>query len=749
MTIVERDTSKYAVFSEGSILTALQKIEDSEGIVFSVTDVGVLEGLLTSGDILRWLIKQQKVDLRQPVSSITNKDFLFASPSDKPDRISSLLEKVLYIPIIDSHGHLLSVVRKRKPYESTKIGDFPVDEETPAVIIAEIGINHNGSLDLARQMIEEAARAGANCAKFQMRNMETLYHNAGDANDPKQNLGAQYTMDLLSRFQLSNEEMFSAFDYCQKQGVQPLCTPWDIESLEALEAYGMPAYKVASADLTNHDFLCALAKTGKPLICSTGMSTESEIVETVNLLKGMGGQYVLLHCNSTYPAPFKNINLNYLQRLKEIGGCPAGYSGHERGIHVVLAAVAKGAKVIEKHFTLDRSMEGNDHKVSLLPDEFAGMVEGIRQVEEALGSSAERELDQGEMMNRVTLAKSLVINCGLEPGDVIQEEMIGVTSPGRGVQPNRKTELIGKIANRHFVAGDFFYPSDLAEEQVQGRNYTFKRPWGVPVRYYDYKALLAQSNPDFLEFHMTYKDMDQDIHQFFDQTYDMGLVVHSPDFFTGDHLLNLCDEDKDYRQRSIRELQKVVELTRELQSYFTRASNPLIVASVGGATRDRHLEPSERVALYELLAESLDQLDTEGVEIIPQTLPPFPWYFGGQLYLSLFMDATDTAEFCDRYGYRICYDTCHSKLACNHFKWSFKKFTEQVGPYVAHLHISDAQGVDSEGLQIGEGDIDIPAMAEDLNRMVPQVSFIPEIWQGHENSGEGFWTALERMEGLF
>ena len=394
-------------------------------------------------------------------------------------------------------------------------------------------------------------------------------------------------------------------------------------------------------------------------------------------------------------------------------------------------------------------MEGNDHKVSLHPDEFAQMAEGIRQVEEALGTATQRTMSQGEMMNRVTLAKSLIINRDLAQGEEIRAEMIETKSPGRGLQPNRRTDLVGRRAKRDFAAGDFFYPSDLLDDVVQPRDYHFRRAWGVPVRYHDFQTILEKSNPDFLEFHLSYKDMDEPLATHFSGTYDLDFTVHSPDVFAGDHLLNLCDPDPAHRERSIRELQRVVDITRKLQPYFTRSTTPLVIASVGGFTRDGLVHPSERSAMYELLTQSLEQIDADGVEIIPQTLPPFPWYFGGQLFLNLFVDARDTAEFCEQYGYRICFDTCHSKLACNHFKWSFKEFTECVGPHSAHLHISDAAGVDGEGLQVGEGDVDFPAMADDLNRLTPDSSFIPEIWQGHENGGEGFWVALERLEGLF
>src|SRR5204863_6424314 len=171
------------------------------------------------------------------------------------------------------------------------------------------------------------------------------------------------------------------------------------------------------------------------MICSTGMSTEAEIIQAVAILRRHSAPFILLHCNSTYPAPFKDINLRYLDRLRKISGGLVGYSGHERGYSVAVAAVACGAKLVEKHFTVDRDMEGNDHRVSLLPNEFAQMVTGIREVEEAMGSAAERRLTQGELMNREVLAKSLVAALPIAKGAIITEAMIETRSPGQGLQP--------------------------------------------------------------------------------------------------------------------------------------------------------------------------------------------------------------------------------------------------------------------------------------------------------------------------
>jgi sialic acid synthase SpsE/sugar phosphate isomerase/epimerase len=743
---IEKNISSFIVFSEDSILNALRKISDNKKrMVFTVSSSGVLEGALTDGDFRRWLLSQEQIDLNKPVYLISNKNITMVGESEDHGRIRGMFsDKILYIPIVDRYRHLVAVASSKR--EAIRLGRFEISDSSPTFVIAEIGINHNGSYETACKLVDEAVAAGADCAKFQMRDLKSLYSNAGDSNDPREDLGSQYTLDLLSRFQLSTQDMFRIFDYCKSRNIIPLCTPWDLASLDELERYGIEGYKVASADLTNHRLIAAMAKTGKPVLCSTGMSKENEIVEAVEIFRRVGCPYILLHCNSTYPAPFKDVHLNYLERLKEIGDCPVGYSGHERGFAVVLAAVAKGATVIEKHFTLDRGQEGNDHKVSLLPAEFQDMVRRIREVEESLGSRAERSPTQGEMMNRESLAKSLIINRDLRKGEVILEEMLEVRSPGKGLQPNRMKDLVGRKAARDFRAGDFFFPSDLQINAVAARRYSFRRPWGLPVRFHDYRTLMSKSNPDFIEFHLSYKDMEADPRKFLDRRHDLDFVVHSPDLFSGDHILNLAAEDAEWRKRSVKELQRVIDLTRSMKQYFRPAERTLIVASVGGFSKDGFLPAAKLPQLYELVADSLSQLDQDGVEIVPQTLPPFPWYFGGQMYLNLFVTPDDTLNFCERYGRRLCLDISHSKLACTHYKLSFQDLVRRLAPHAAHLHVVDGKGIDGEGLQIGEGEVDFQALAEDLDRLCPKASFIPEIWQGHKNEGEGFWTALERLE---
>lgn len=744
--IIQRNLTGFVVFAGDSVLDALKKITANKSrIVFAVSDNGVLEGVMTDGDFRRWLSAQNEVDLEQPVSVAINRDFVVGRIDEEPAITEQRLrEGVDFIPLVDASRRIVAIAARTG--SGLTIEGRTIDRDAPTFVIAEIGNNHNGSLELAKRLVDLATDAGADCAKFQMRSMKALYRSGGHAADGSDDLGAQYTLDLLLRFQLRDEELFEAFDHCRRRGLVPLCTPWEEESLAKLERYGMQAYKVASADLTNHPFLDALCATGKPLIVSTGMSREVEIRESVALLRRRAARFVLLHCNSTYPAPFKDINLAYLQRLGEIGQCLVGYSGHERDINVAVAAVARGAKVVEKHFTIDKAMEGNDHRVSLLPDEFSRMVQGIRQVESALGTNRERQLTQGELMNRETLAKSVVARVAIRAGDTISADMLDVMSPGNGLQPNRLQELIGRRSRRPLAPGDVFFPSDLRDAGASPRSYRFERAWGVPVRYHDLDRLRPLSDPGLVEFHLSYKDMEIDPRAVLKSRLDLDLVVHSPELFAGDHVLDLVCDDPAYREHSLAELQRVIDVTRALQPYFGRSRRPCIVTNVGGFTADAHLPRTAVRALYRRLEESLARLDSAGVEIIPQTMPPFPWHFGGQRYHNLFVAAEEIAEFCARNSMRVCLDVSHSKLACNHLRWSFHEFLQTVGPHVAHLHMADASGVDGEGLQIGDGDVDWVEVCGTLDRFAPQAGFIPEIWQGHKNDGEGFWIALDRLE---
>jgi len=740
--IIEHNISSFTILSTDTLFNALNKIDKNRRrFVLIVTESGKLEGVLTDGDIRRWLMLESNEDLNVSVSTISNKNYISLPIESLHNEIKSMFNEQLdAIPLTDQHHKLIAIALKQSI--EFKIDERIINDNNPAYIIAEIGNNHNGDIQLAKQLVDLAIESGADCIKFQMRNFNDLY----EKDDKSADLGDQYTFDLLRRFQLSNEELIEIFDYCKYKGKTPLCTPWDLDSLAILEKYGMQVYKIASADLTNTELLKAVIDTGKPIICSTGMSTEEEIRQAIDLFNKSCSQFILLHCNSTYPTPYRDVNLKYLSHLKSLTGGVVGYSGHERGYLVPVLAVALGAKIIEKHFTIDKTMEGNDHKISLLPAEFKEMVKQIRLGEEVLGKESDRTISQGESMNREILAKSLVINQTLKVGETITYNMIEIKSPGHGVQPYHIDELVGKKALRNFIAGDCFYESDLKESLLKPRKYSFKRPFGIPVRYHDYQSLVSETNVDFVEFHLSYKDLELKLEDIFCEVSQIGLAVHSPELFVGDHILDLCSSDDMYRNLSIKNLQRVVNITRELKKYFIATENPVIVTNVGGFSTSGFLPKENRQDMYNKAAEALASVDSNGVEIIIQTMPPFPWHFGGQSYHNLFVDPYEIYDFYKKTGYRICLDISHSQMACSYNNWVLEDFIKIIAKSVAHLHIVDALGIDGEGVQIGKGDINFVQLGKILDNLVPQAPFIPEIWQGHKQNGSGFWAGLEFLE---
>ncbi len=747
--VIDRDISSYTVHQDVSLDEALRRINSNKSqIVFTVDDAGKLVGVMSDGDFRRWVMANQDIDLSRPVRSVALKKVVVGQFGDRQEKLASMFtDAVRILPLVDKYGHLVAIARPEK--SEIRIANRLIGEGHPALIVAEIGNNHNGDFEMAKLLVDKSVASGADCVKFQMRQLNQTYRKFGNLNGDCEDLGTQYTLDNLNRFSLCNDDLLRIFDYCHDCGIEPLCTPWDIASVDILERYGIRAFKIASADLTYHDLVQRVSETRRPMLLSTGMSTEQEIAETVDLLSERGAIYVLLHCNSTYPAPYKDINLAYLTRLAEIGRCLVGYSGHERGIHIAIAAIPLGAKVIEKHLTLDKSLEGSDHKASLLPGEFQALVSGIRQVEESMGTAKPRSISQGEMINREVLAKSIVAKRSIVEGETITAEMLDMKSPGRGIQPNRRATVIGRRAARNIRVGDFIYPENLDHGRSGARRYRFDRPWGIPVRYHDFEELVTLSNPDFVEFHLSYRDLELDFRNYIHVNTDLDFVVHCPELFRNDHVLDLCSPDDEHRQLSIRHLQRVIDLTNAMKSRFIKTSRPMIVTNVGGFSQDANLPPCDTETRKSILLESLDRLDTTGVEILPQTMPPFPWHFGGQRFHNLFVDSESIATFCRDHGYRVCLDISHAKLACNQFNWSLNDYIAQLIPHVAHLHISDAIDVASEGLQILDGEIDFASVSALLADTAPNIGFIPEVWQGHANGGEGFWIALERLERWF
>ncbi|WP_025132262.1 N-acetylneuraminate synthase family protein [Pseudomonas sp. PH1b] len=613
-------------------------------------------------------------------------------------------------------------------------------------VIAEVGNNHNGSLALAKQLVDASIEAGADCVKFQLRNREALYRSKADGSRAE-DLGVEYIQDLLDKVELNVDEHRQIRAYCAEKGISYICTPWDEPSVDVLAGFDVPALKIASADLCNPYLIAKAATLGKPLILSTGMSLEHEIERAIVQLRGLGVPFALLHCNSTYPAPESDIQLGYLARLRELHGL-IGYSGHERGTAISIAAVALGAKLIERHITLDRGMEGPDHLASLEPQEFRQLVEGIRQLEKALPwTGPGRHASQGELLNRENLGKSVIAARAIAPGETFTQDMLRVASPGQGLAPYRLNDLLGRPAGRSIAQGDFLFDSDLSEQAEVRREFAMPILWGVPVRYHDFLQYEQWIKPDLFEFHLSYRDLSVAPQAYLRQVQCSRLVVHAPELFENSELLDLVADDLEYRQRSIVNLQRVVDATLQIAEYFPNADSLLIVANIGGFSADEPFPIAHRAELYRRFQESCAQVDFGRTELIPQNMAPFPWHFGGQRHQNIFMMPDELAEQAKALGLRLCLDLSHLQMACFHFGLDFQAALALLLPHSAHLHVADAKGANGEGVIMGTGDVDWPATWAQL-KGYPTVSFIPEVWQGHKDHGAGFWSALEFLNSL-
>ncbi|MFW6065135.1 MAG: N-acetylneuraminate synthase [Candidatus Natronoplasma sp.] len=333
--------------------------------------------------------------------------------------------------------------------EVIEIGEKKVGKEHPTFIIAEAGVNHNGKLGLAKELVDEAKKAGVDAVKFQTFKAEDLVTKEGKMADyQKKNLGEEKSQyEMIKERELGYDEFEELKRYCDEKGILFLSTPHTEEAADFLEEL-VPVFKIGSGDLTNLPFLEKIAKKGKPMILSTGMGTLGEVEEAVGKIKGTGNEdLILLHCVTDYPASIEDINLNTMLTLSGCFKTLVGYSDHTLGITVPLAAVSLGATVIEKHFTLDKKMKGPDHKASLEPEELKEMVHEIRSLESALGDGIKRPTQNEEEIKKVA-RKSIVAGEDIPQGSVLKEDMLDIKRPGFGIKPKHLERLIGRGVKR-------------------------------------------------------------------------------------------------------------------------------------------------------------------------------------------------------------------------------------------------------------------------------------------------------------
>src|SRR3989344_782890 len=565
-----------------------------------------------------------------------------------------------------------------------KIGNRLIGDDEPTFVIAEISINHNGDLALAKKLVDAAIEAGVDAVKFQKRNLPEVYQQTILDNPRHGEQGLQYIVPILQEFELSDKEFSELWDYCRQKGVMALCTPWDRSSVDLLENLGVEAFKIGSPDMINFHLIDYVLTKDKPLIVSTGMSSEEEIHKTINFLKDRDADFILLHCISTYPATVDELNLRMIHSLREWSGRPTGFSSRSRDKSVTAAAVAIGACIIERHLTLDTTMRGPDHSTSLTPDLLTEEIRQIRNIEKALGVP-HRWITRGEHLNRRALGKSLVATRDIKAGSIIETDMITAKSPGLGISPQRIDEVVGQKALRDIPKDTLLGEDDFinkTEPEVR-RPIDIPAKWGIVGRLHDIDEILSrfqEQSPQLIEFHVSDRDLDVGFEGFESRRFTQDFALHAPEY-NHDKLIDLCSTDERIRQMSVNRIQQAIDLARQLTPHFegVGAKGPKVIVHIGGMSRDNH--DYDVAKAYDLLLDSIRQLKTDGVELLVENLPPYPWFFGGRWLGHILVDAETTAKFCAKSGVNLCFDTSHAMLECNRSGGSIMDYFEKCRPY--------------------------------------------------------------------
>lgn len=616
-----------------------------------------------------------------------------------------------------------------------KIFKDPDTAEQSTYIVAEVGINHNGSLDTAVELIRAAQAAGVDAVKFQKRNLESIYSRSvlGDANSSEWNF--EYLIPLLEEVELSDDNYRTIRRECDALGLDLIVTPFDEKSAAFVADLNVSAFKIASADMTNIPLLKKCSSYQVPLLISTGMWSDEDIARCAGIYAREGFNYAFLLAQSTYPAPFESLNLDYIERLKEFTPI-VGYSGHERGTFIPVAAAAMGCRIIEKHITFDTNQTGPDHKASMLPDEWAEMVYQLRMLEKARGSV--KRANQAELLNREAFAKSAVPVKDLPAGHVLLQADLQFKSPGKGVFAHEIDDYLGKVLKKPVKQDCYINRTDFEESILlsQWESFSFAKTWGVKCRFHDYDEYKVLNSP-CIEFHCSQTDLDI---EFRPELSEAELVVHAPEIFDR-QLVDICSADKDVVKQSLAILQRSIDKTLKIAESFP-AKKPKLVMHLGGMFLNERVLVDTR----ELTSRAIEnfrhlQFDPGQIDILPENLPPRPWYLGGEWFQHGFMLARDMIAFCNEFELGMTYDICHASLYCHEFGVDLAEYTKEVMPLVRHIHISDAYGNNGEGIQIGEGEIDFETVLHEVESY--HFSWVPEIWSGHLHHGAGTYKCMQ------
>ncbi|MCU7799631.1 MAG: N-acetylneuraminate synthase family protein [gamma proteobacterium symbiont of Lucinoma myriamae] len=600
-------------------------------------------------------------------------------------------------------------------------------------IIAEIGINHNGLEEIGKQLITLAFKSGVHAVKFQYRNLENAY------SDTVREIGDEILLNEINNNYLSPKQLYRLAQYSKSLGLEIGISFFDVKDIldfgEDIAFFDF--YKTPSVELTNISLIDTLIKLGKHVYISTGAHNEDEIDSAFKRLPKNG--WTPMHCISNYPVNIQNARLGYIQHLKNKWHREVGYSSHDDKWEVCLIAMQMGATVIERHITLDISSKGLDHSSSSTANHFKKISKFASNFKILLGGNIDRVPNQGELLNRQNLgrsyfaAKNLPLNHILQPADLVYR------APNIGINKTNIDKYLLKPLHVNIRKGDAITHSAFQKEiTLPSHIIDFAKKIGLslPVRLHDLDDIEKLFPIGTFEFHLSFGEILSKI-DVKKLNSSNKYSIHLPDYINSTQLMDPFSEDDDQKLNSLKILDRTVALAEQLQE-LTGSNVPVVGSfSVVHSNRDSYFSEYSKL---------LGNYQKQGVEVIPQWLPPIAWYFGGSVDLHIMNDISD-AKLIQEYDLGVCLDVCHMILGRNYFDFSTDKIMKTLNDQIRHIHIADAIGIDGEGLAIGSGE------PENISLIKKALDFkcikVLEVWQGHFDQGAGFRSAILKLAEIY
>ncbi len=630
--------------------------------------------------------------------------------------------------------------------------------EEKTFIISEIGINHDGSFNKAKKLVKLSKESGAHAVKFQIRDIKKIYNEENKIKKNNTEASNQYIFNVLKKTNLSQSQYIKLIDYAKKIGLKVGVTAWDQNTAKILKYKNIDFIKIGSPDFESFFLVEECLKANKPIILSTGMSDLKSIKVNSNTLKNY--DFALLHCCSSYPPKNMEISLKFLNSIGKLSKI-FGYSGHEVGFNPTILSLFFGARIIERHITINTKDEGPDHSSSLSPKDFKKMSKIITKaslflkkkrtlkefinkfcLEDAVSAIGKdnKILSQNTKFNKIVLGKSIVFNKNLDAGTIIKKEFLEEKTPGYGLTSINYRKFIGRKILAKKKRGDYLSINDFKSNKSSYPKLPMK--WGLVGRLGDFEEFI-QNKPKLMEIHLTWRELLKPKKIKNNVNYNQELIIHAPEYFN-DQLIDFTTKDNKILDLSFEMMERTINLSKTLRNNFYKSNEKTkIVLHPGGHFFNKH-EKINKTDKYKNLINNMNIFNEDEYEIVLENMPPYPWYYGGRYYQNIFSNHKEISDFCETTKRRVCFDTSHAQLYCNSNKINMKNFARKIKDHTCYLHLSDAAGVDGEGVQIGEGNVDFEfliALFKSKN-----LGFIPEIWQGHLDEGAGFKKALQRIK---